>query len=134
MSLRISKPLLERILSHVADDPDREVCGLLFGTAEAVEDVVPAANVSAHPTDSFELDPQALFDAVRAERAEGRRPIGHYHSHPNGSALPSARDAAASHEEGRIWLIAAGGEIRAWRALAGGPVESAFKPVELVVA
>ncbi|MBV9842480.1 MAG: M67 family metallopeptidase [Sphingomonadaceae bacterium] len=133
MQCRISKALLQVVLGHAGADPDREVCGLLFGSAERIEDAVPAANVSAHPTDSFELDPQALFAAVRAERMGGRRSIGHYHSHPNGSASPSPRDAAASHGDGRVWLIIAENGVRAWRAVRGGAVEGAFEPLELVV-
>ena len=133
MALRIARPLLEAIVARAALEPDREVCGLLFGTGARIEDAAPAANISAHPSDSFEIDPQALFAAVRAERAGGRRPIGHYHSHPNGSAAPSPRDAAAADDEGRLWLIVAGTRVRAWRARRGGTVEGAFEPVELVV-
>ena len=133
MAIRIAKPLLDALLARAALEPDREVCGLLFGSGDVIEDAVPAANVSAHPTDSFELDPQALFDAVRAERAGGRQPIGHYHSHPSGLPFPSARDAIAAHDEGQIWLIVGGAEIRAWRAVRCGSVESAFEPIDLVV-
>ena len=133
MTIRIAKTLLDAIVARTALEPDREVCGLLFGTPGRIADAVATANVSAHPTDEFEIDPQALFDAARAERAGGRRVIGHYHSHPNGTVLPSPRDAAAAHSDERIWLILAGNHARAWLAVRGGAVEGAFEPIELVV-
>lgn len=133
-SVTISSALLDAILAHAAADPEREVCGLLFGRGDGIEDAVAEANVSAHPTDSFELDPAALFAAMRAERGGGRALLGHYHSHPRGPARPSARDAAAAGEPGRLWLIVGDGEVTAWRAVPGGAIEGAFDPQELCVA
>jgi proteasome lid subunit RPN8/RPN11 len=95
--------------------------------------IQPAANVSANPADSFEIDPAALFAAIRAERAGGPRVIGHYHSHPHGPAIPSPRDAAAAGEAGRLWLILGDGEAAAWRAMPGGAVAAAFEAVTLAV-
>lgn len=126
MEMTIARSLLDAILAAAAIQPDREICGLLFGDGESVTAVQPAANVSPNPADSFEIDPQALFAAIRAERAGGARLVGHYHSHPSGTALPSARDAAAA-EAGRLWLIVAGAEVRLWRAEAAGR----FVPVSL---
>lgn len=133
MAIRISTALLAAIRAQAAASPDREVCGLLFGTGEAILDVVPADNVSGHPADSFELDPIALLAAARTERAGGRCILGHYHSHPGGIAHPSPRDAAAAGEPGRIWLILGRDGATAWRDRPGGPVENAFERVDLVV-
>ncbi len=119
MERRIASSLLERIVALAAVEPDREVCGLLFGDDGAILRAASAANVSPQPADSFEIDPQALFAAIRAERAGGDRLIGHYHSHPLGPAEPSARDAAAA-EPGRLWLIVGQGAARLWLAGRGG--------------
>ncbi len=119
MAVAIARTLLDSILAEAAATPAREVCGLLFGDCAAISHATPAANVSPHPADSFEIDPQALFAAIRAERAGGARLVGHYHSHPNGRPEPSARDAAAA-EPGRLWLILGGGRARLWRAGEGG--------------
>ncbi len=96
-------------------------------------EAVETANVSPDPSTTFEIDPAALFSAIRAERAGGPRILGHYHSHPNGSATPSARDAAMALQPGRLWLIVAAGEARLWREVPGGAMHGAFDPVELVV-
>jgi proteasome lid subunit RPN8/RPN11 len=119
MATVIARYILNRILRHAAAEPGREVCGLLLGEGGRIVAAEPAANVSPEPADSFEVDPAALFAALRAERAGGPRLIGHYHSHPNGRPEPSARDAAAA-EPGRLWLIVGGGAARLWLAGPGG--------------
>ncbi len=107
--------------------PDAEICGLLLGRGRAVEAIRACRNVAADLRDSFEVDPVALIAAHRAARTGGPVMIGHYHSHPGGSAIPSARDAAMA-EAGAYWIIATGSEARCWLAAAGGR----FIPVAMV--
>ncbi len=133
MTVRISSALLANILAHAAVDPAREACGLLFGAADEIVAISPAANLAADTAIAFEIDPAALFAAIRAERTGGPRLIGHYHSHPNGDASPSVRDAAAANLPGRLWLITAAGRAACFREEPGGPVHHAFRPVSLVV-
>ena len=133
MTARISRALLERLLAEAAASPGHEVCGLLYGGKSDIQGALAAVNMSSHPADSFEIDPAALFAAIRAERAGGPCVIGHYHSHPRGSARPSPRDAAAALDSGRLWLILGADGASAWRALPGGPVEGAFEAVSLAI-
>jgi len=115
MPVEIGREIVNVLLGAAAAAPDREICGLLFGSAGRIDRAQVAENVAARPQDTFEIDPRALFAALRAERAGGPRLIGHYHSHPNGSAEPSARDIAAA-EPGKYWLIIADGTARLWLA------------------
>ncbi len=137
MGVGISRALLAAILADCAVDPAVERCGLLFGTDAAIAAVRPCANVAAAPARRFELDPAALIAALRAERAGGPRLVGHYHSHPDGQAMPSATDAAAAAPDGRLWLIVAGGGVRAWRSVTdrqdGALRHGRFAAVDLVV-
>jgi proteasome lid subunit RPN8/RPN11 len=119
MTVMLPAALLEQILGLAADSPAHEVCGLLLGEGYRIDRIVPTANVAADPARWFEIDPAALFAALRAERAGGPRVIGHYHSHPNGSAQPSPHDAAAA-EPGKLWMIVGGGVARMWLAEAAG--------------
>lgn len=119
MRVAISSGVIDQILAHAAAEPGREVCGLLFGDDSHIDAALPTANVAPDPARHFEVDPQALFAAIRAERGGGARLVGHYHSHPSGTSEPSARDAADA-EPGRLWLIVAGEEARLWRSVAGG--------------
>lgn len=130
MLLTISRAAIDEILRAAAASPDAEICGLLVGRDAVVAEVRPCANVAADPADSFEIDPSALIAAHRAARAGGLAPIGHYHSHPRGPAVPSARDAAMA-EPGSWWIIVGAGdggaEARGWRARRDG----GFDPVTL---
>ncbi len=114
MLIRISSKSIAAIRAHAAETPGVEVCGLLFGTVEAVERVQRCANMADRPTTRFEIDPAALIAAHKAERAGGAKLIGHYHSHPHGVCAPSEADRAEALDAGQYWLIIAGAEIGLW--------------------
>ena len=130
MIVTISRTVKRQILAHCAESSEIEACGLLFGDETRILRAVPAQNVAGNPAESFEIDPVALFAAIRAERDGGDRLVGHYHSHPTGSAEASARDAAQALDVGRLWLIVGGQEMRLWRANRSGELV----PVELALA
>lgn len=127
MRAEISRTVLGVIRAHAASEPDREVCGLLFGTEGRVEGVMAAKNVADDSARRFEIDPAALFAALRAERGGGPRLIGYYHSHPTGNLEPSATDRAMAAADGKLWLIATADAVTGWRA---GP--DGFEAVEIV--
>ena len=130
MIVAISRTVERQIFAHCAESSEIEACGLLFGDESCISRAIETRNVSATPRDSFEIDPAALFAAIRAERDGGERLIGHYHSHPTGAAEPSARDAAQALDVGKLWLIVAGQEMQLWRANRPGELTS----VELALA
>ena len=129
MRLEISRDAVHAILAEAAAHPDREICGLLLGHGMRVSRVVPCRNVAENPATAFEIDPAALIAAHRGVRDGKSAVIGHYHSHPTGAALPSRRDADAAAGDGAIWIIASGGALSSWRAVAGGSVLGAFEPI-----
>lgn len=114
--LEISSAALRCIIADAHADPARERCGLLFGDADHILEASLCANVAADPARTFEVDPAALFAALRGERAGGPRLAGYWHSHPSGYLRPSATDAAMAAPDGKIWLIVGGGDVAAWRA------------------
>lgn len=85
-----------------------------------------AQNVADEPERRFEIDPAALFAAIRAERAGGPKLIGYYHSHPAGRAEPSDTDRASMAGDGKLWLIVTPDAVTGWRAAPDG-----FEPVEI---
>jgi desampylase len=119
LSLEIDSAALAFIVAAAAAAHPDEACGLLFGTPGRIETATQARNVAADPARAFEIDPQALFDAQRAARSGGPAVVGSWHSHPNGRATPSARDAAGA-EPGALWLIVAAGAVRAFEMTATG--------------
>ncbi len=131
MAVTISSEALETIRIAVAASPDVEVCGLLLGQGDHIVRAVACANVAAEPWHRFEIDPAALIAAHRAARGNAVGVLGHYHSHPTGLAQPSPRDAADAAPDGSIWLIAGGGQVTAWRAVAAGRRHGRFDPLDL---
>ncbi|WP_085809727.1 Mov34/MPN/PAD-1 family protein [Sphingomonas sp. TZW2008] len=131
--LQISRSLRERIVAE-AKGSRTEICGLLLGDDDTVHDAIACANVHPTPATHFEVDPSALFRALRAAREGGPAVIGYYHSHPTGSTVPSWTDAAAAADDGAFWLIAAGSALAAWRAVRDGTVHGRFDPVALAIA
>jgi proteasome lid subunit RPN8/RPN11 len=99
-----------------------EACGLLVGRADdggwRITQAVAGANVHPEPRRRFEVDPRLVFEWMRRLRGGDEVLIGHFHSHPDGAAEPSATDRASAHDRNAIWVIAAvaGGRLGAVRA------------------
>jgi len=112
------------MLAEAAQAPEREICGLLFGVAgQEVTEIRPCANVAVDPRDAFEIDPESLIAAHKAQRMGGPMLIGCYHSHPNGAGEPSLRDRDAACGERQLWLIIACNRISAWFLAGDGEFE-----------
>ncbi len=124
--VRAPRHLLRTLAAAAEAAYPRECCGLLVGqwdgqTGVQLVRAVASRNL-ADPgrPDRFEVDPAVRF-AVMREAAEGPHTlVGHYHSHPNAPAKPSATDLAMAYEPALIWLITAvrngrAGETTAWR-------------------
>jgi proteasome lid subunit RPN8/RPN11 len=133
MALEISSALRKRLCDAAKATPDVEVCGLVFGTPDRITDLAGCANVAADPRRTFEVDPAALFAALRAERGGGAPLLGYWHSHPSGDVRPSATDAARAAADSKIWLIVAGDLVGGWRAVPAGEGTTTFEPVALTV-
>jgi len=118
----------------------REACGLLLGHRDqggwVAEEWLPAANVHPEPLRHFELDPATHIATLRRLRAEGgeQRLIGHFHSHPDGEARPSATDLSMAEDPDCLWLILSVSQgqacqMTAWKPLPG----QAFQPISLIL-
>ena len=115
MMVEVTRAVLARILDEAALAHPHECCGILLGDAQTIRALKPATNIHSAPDRHFEIDPRALVDAHRAARAGGPAVVGYYHSHPVGQAVPSSVDRALAAHDGRIWAIAAEGEVRFWQ-------------------
>jgi len=119
MDIHVTSQVLSAMGAAARAAHPREACGILLGHnedgRERITAFTEAANVHRSPEAHFEIHPQALIDAYRTERSGGPRVLGYFHSHPTGDPRPSATDAAMSAGDGKIWAIAAGGDLRFWR-------------------
>lgn len=117
MIIRIATGVFESLLAEARGSHPNECCGLLTGKPGLIDTVVPAKNVSPHPDTSFEIDPGVLMRTQRTVRETNAQVIGHYHSHPNGIAQPSLRDAARATHNGQVWVILAAGSVTGWEVI-----------------
>jgi proteasome lid subunit RPN8/RPN11 len=107
----LPRPLRDQIVRFAEHAYPEECCGLLIGHDDGrarvtVTRVAPSRNVAeGRERDSFEVDPQLRFDLMRELNHGPDRIIGHYHSHPDNPARPSARDRAMAWEPELIWVI-----------------------------
>jgi proteasome lid subunit RPN8/RPN11 len=137
MIVAIASGVAESLLDAAAAAAPVEACGLLLGQPDRIVAAIAARNVAADPERGFEIDPALLLRTHREARGAGLQVIGHYHSHPNGVATPSRRDAAAALDNGQLWLIVAAGAVKAFRAVSGATenmIHGRFEPVTLVAA
>ncbi|MBK8906598.1 MAG: M67 family metallopeptidase [Rhodospirillales bacterium] len=133
--------VVEEIAAAAEAAYPEECCGLLIGRTDnedsasdriRVTRAVASRNVATEPRrDRFEVDPAVRFALMR-ELGEGpERIVGHYHSHPDHPAEPSARDAEMAFEPDLVWVIVsvAGGRVVDMRAHRPEPGGHRFRPV-----
>lgn len=92
MTLVIPLPLMSQMVADVRQRQPQEACGLLIGSEQTVQRVIPVPNSDPRPEQGFLLDPQALIKALYEVEAAGQKIIGIYHSHPRSAPFPSERD------------------------------------------
>lgn len=114
--------------------PGHEWCGILRGRRDADSEIVTRAdltdNVALLPAREFEIDPAALIAAYRSERKpRGLAVLGFFHTHPEGPATPSWRDAECAAPDGKLWVIAGRDGILIWRAVEHGAMHGRFDRV-----
>lgn len=110
-------PLLRTIEVEAESGYPQEACGLLVGRREEagcrVCRVEPSANLADEPEHRFEIDPALRFRLMRELRGSDLDIVGHYHSHPDGAAAPSATDLSMAYEPDLTWFIVAVAKGRA---------------------
>ena len=104
----LSDALQRQLAAEARGAYPRECCGLIEGVRRA--DAIEA--IALHPTrnlvqafDRFEIDPAQHIRLLRGLRGTGRDIVGCYHSHPDGTPVPSPRDRDSAHDEDFVWLI-----------------------------
>jgi proteasome lid subunit RPN8/RPN11 len=96
MRLWLTEVQAKAIAQHGLSESPQEACGVIGGVGERAERIVPLPNVASDPHHLYQLDNDALDQAVRSFRADGLSLIAIYHSHPRGEPIPSPRDVEAA--------------------------------------
>lgn len=132
MSLSLSSQDYQQMLLWASRAHPQECCGIIFGHENRenhyiVDEIRLTKNVALDQLSNFEIDPRALIDAHKLCRNFDLRILGYFHSHPNGLAQPSKRDADMTEIDEKIWIIIAQNDISAWQCRYDGVVHEKFK-------
>ena len=114
-TIHIGQAHLERLIRHATRQQPSECCGLLIGKSEGagtrVERIVEARNIAkGDHTRSYQIDWSTLLTAMAELRRQPERIVGFYHSHPDGSARPSRRDAESAWPNQSYLILAMQGD------------------------
>lgn len=95
-SIHIPRKLINQILEQAQQSPNKEICGLLSSqksnNSNRPANCYPVTNTSTEPNHRYLMDPRQQIDTFRKMRDQGEELYAIYHSHPEGSASPSAED------------------------------------------
>jgi len=94
--VKVSAPLVEKMLEHARRESPLECCGILAGRRGVIEELIPATNALASKT-AYEIAPAELFEIFRELRARHLDLLGIYHSHPHSENVPSPTDIAGAN-------------------------------------
>lgn len=109
MRITIRRENYERICARaLAERPD-EACGLIAGEdgqngVRAIRKVYLLTNTD-HTSEHFSIDPKEQLQAVKDMRANGWKPLGNWHSHPETPARPSEEDKRLANDSRASYLI-----------------------------
>lgn len=129
MSLYICQTDLDRLVEEACEALPEECCGLLVGRRSAiaarVERTVLAENIATgDKTSNYQIDWRTLFNTIRQTRGTAEEIVGFFHSHPDGSAVPSSKDASLAWADHDYVIIPTGAAGQAsptvWRMPSGG--------------
>ena len=90
-SLSLTFSQWDAMRRHVVAQVPFEACGLLSGINGSVGDVLPVTNVARSPV-RFRMEPRGQFRAFAQIESSGQEILAIFHSHPNGSPIPSPTD------------------------------------------
>ena len=102
MKITIRKSDFDRIYEHAFKERPDEACGLVAGIdredgVREIRKVYLLTNID-HTNEHFSIDPKEHLKAVKDMRAEGLKPLGNWHSHPETPSRPSEEDKRLAND------------------------------------
>ena len=109
MTVTIYKEDYERILAHAKENLPEEACGLIAGIdredgVREIKKVYLLTNID-HTNEHFSIDPKDQLASIKDMRAEGLKPLGNWHSHPESPSRPSEEDKRLANDSNASYLI-----------------------------
>lgn len=109
MRITIRREDLDRIAAHALRERPDEACGLIAGTdrEDGVREIrkVYLLTNTDHTNEHFSIDPKEQLQAIKDMRANGLKPLGNWHSHPETPSRPSEEDKRLANDSRASYLI-----------------------------
>ena len=106
--VRLDYKLYDDIVKYAKEHLPEEACGLIAGTEEngvkEIKKIYYLENID-HSNEHFTLDPKDQINAIKDMRANGIKPLGNWHSHPESPSRPSDEDIRLAYDSKASYLI-----------------------------
>ncbi len=102
--IRLTKDILDRVVSHCKKEYPNEACGLLGGNDGEARTLFEMTNIDPSAV-SFLMDPAEQFSAMKAMRRDNEKMVAIYHSHPVSGAWPSSKDVDLAFYSDAVYII-----------------------------
>ena len=96
---------VRELTAHLDRNLPEEACGLVAGSGQQVQKVLPVEN-ELHSPVRFQMAPLEQLKAFEQIEADGLNLLAIFHSHPNGPDHPSQTDVSEFYYPGVAVLIA----------------------------
>ncbi len=108
MIVRLDYHLYDEIVKYAREHLPEEACGLIAGEEDEngrlIKKIYYLTNID-HADDHFTLDPKEQLAAIKDMRANGYKPLGNWHSHPESPSRPSDEDIRLSFDPNASYMI-----------------------------
>ena len=109
MKITISREDFDRIYEHALKERPDEACGLIAGIdtddgTREIKKVYLLTNID-HTNEHFTIDPKDQLKTIKDMRANGLKPLGNWHSHPESPSRPSEEDKRLANDSNASYLI-----------------------------
>ena len=109
MVVTINKKDFDSIVEHAKKNLPEEACGLIAGEdladgTRTIRKVYLLENID-HTNEHFSISPKDQLATIKDIRANGLKPLGNWHSHPESPSRPSEEDKRLANDSNASYLI-----------------------------
>ncbi len=106
--IRMDYHLYDDVVKYAKEHLPEEACGLIAGEegeeGRLIKKIYYLTNID-HAEDHFTMDPKEQLAAIKDMRANGLKPLGNWHSHPESPSRPSEEDIKLAYDPRASYMI-----------------------------
>ena len=109
MKITLKKSDFDKMYEYALSERPNEACGLVAGNDDEdgtrhIEKVYLLTNID-HTNEHFSIDPKEQLASIKDMRANGLKPLGNWHSHPESPSRPSEEDKRLANDSKASYFI-----------------------------